>query len=422
MSWKKRFLFTTCGLFCFALLVEGFSALALAVIFHSWSHTEKLNLERVAVLDEMPMAQDEFTPMHKFDKQTIPHPYFGFALDPDKMGWDFEFAYVDQKSIFQKKSSERYLIAFTGGSVAGQIVGFAKKFLTPELKKLDFFKDKEILYLGLARGGYKQPQQVMTINYLFSLGIELDLVINVDGFNESALPFAELRPRNVFPFFPREWLQAMPSLQNAKSRQLASKIYFVDSLRRDWAITFSNSFLKYSATSNIIWKIGDELALQSLQKWKEDQMIQPLNQRTFFTSGPKVDYSQDSKLVEDIAGVWRRGSELIAAICEKYHVKYLHILQPNQYFANSKNLTREEMQTAFRADHPYREGVVKVYPTLQKQRDELRKKGIVFYDLTGVFLKTNKTVYNDQCCHFNEDGLEILNREIAEIIKSDFAN
>jgi hypothetical protein len=44
--------------------------------------------------------------------------------------------------------------------------------------------DKEIVLLNFGSGGFRQPQQLLILTYFFLIGQRLDLVINLDGFNE----------------------------------------------------------------------------------------------------------------------------------------------------------------------------------------------------------------------------------------------
>jgi len=50
----------------------------------------------------------------------------------------------------------------------------------------------------------------MRLNYLLALGARFDLFINLDGFNEVALPPAENIPKGVFLFFPRKLVCESP--------------------------------------------------------------------------------------------------------------------------------------------------------------------------------------------------------------------
>lgn len=43
--------------------------------------------------------------------------------------------------------------------------------------------------LNLGQGGWKQPQQLLALNYFLSLGQRFDVIVNLDGFNEIALGY-----------------------------------------------------------------------------------------------------------------------------------------------------------------------------------------------------------------------------------------
>ena len=60
--------------------------------------------------------------------------------------------------------------------------------LEQELSQLPRFSGKSFRFVRLAIDGNKQPQQLMTLNYLLTLGAEFDIVINLDGVNEASLP------------------------------------------------------------------------------------------------------------------------------------------------------------------------------------------------------------------------------------------
>ena len=57
----------------------------------------------------------------------------------------------------------------------------------------------------------KQPQQLFKLLYLDLLGFQPDVIINYDGFNEIALPFAENLPSNLNAIYPRSFSQVVKS-------------------------------------------------------------------------------------------------------------------------------------------------------------------------------------------------------------------
>src|SRR4030095_3931354 len=55
------------------------------------------------------------------------------------------------------------------------------------LKQSPYFAGKELVLLSFAAGAYKQPQQLLILNYFLSIGQQFDMVLNIDGFNETAV-------------------------------------------------------------------------------------------------------------------------------------------------------------------------------------------------------------------------------------------
>src|SRR5436309_3415270 len=53
------------------------------------------------------------------------------------------------------------------------------------VQSLPTHRGKDIVMINLAQGGYKEPQQLLALGYVIALGQPLDLVINMDGFNEA---------------------------------------------------------------------------------------------------------------------------------------------------------------------------------------------------------------------------------------------
>ena len=96
--------------------------------------------------------------------------------------------------------------------------------------------------------------------------------------------------------------------------------------------------------------------------------------------------------------------------------KYFHFLQPNQYVADSKVLSREERTIAVAIGlYPYRTAVQNNYPAFIREGSRLRELEN-FTDLTPMFAFEARTVYADTCCHFNELGTDLISYQIAHVV------
>ncbi|MFS8086823.1 MAG: hypothetical protein ACMG6H_14410, partial [Acidobacteriota bacterium] len=129
------------------------------------------------------------------------HPYFGFV---DRVGLSHRFkdSQIDHVSNnfgfasdypypFKRQHPNQFLVGVFGGSVAANYSLFEmeENILASQLKKLPGLADKEIIVLPFAMGAFKQPQQLIVLSYFLSLDQDLDLIINIDGFNEVALSY-----------------------------------------------------------------------------------------------------------------------------------------------------------------------------------------------------------------------------------------
>ena len=66
--------------------------------------------------------------------------------------------------------------------------------------------------------------------------------------------------------------------------------------------------------------------------------------------------------------------------------------------------------------HPYKPGVLNGYPLLRKAGEELNSMSVNFTDLTMIFYQNTDVLYNDDCCHLNAEGYNVIADHICEVI------
>ena len=217
---KKRLTYLFFLLIITVLTVE-FSPYIISPILYSRSFSrEKLQGELLHQHKENAEKNDKNngeTTKNEYLGDHIIHPYLGFVNAPREDVNRFCFPGTDPLT---QRSTGAVNICLMGGSVAVGIYAKSRDLLIENLKSSELFKDKEINIILFALGGFKQPQQLMALNYFLSLGAEYDIVINLDGFNEVVLPFSDNLPFNIYPSYPRHW--------NAYSKKgLNSKVQLV---------------------------------------------------------------------------------------------------------------------------------------------------------------------------------------------------
>ncbi len=344
------------------------------------------------------------------------HPFLGYVLDADlhptaleerrdreavRYGfpWGFE-------AIFHPPAEDQVVIAILGGSVASIFAGNGGPTLRRFLRRIPRFAGKKVVIVNLALGGYKQPQQLMALTYFLSLGAHFDMVFNIDGFNEVALPPNDNLPQGVFPFYPRAWRLRVENLDPGERAAMGQVSYLrqlADERRRNRA----NSPLRISPTFRLL-SLLSERRLRGRIEAAELALLEDTEGASYQARGPQRPYDSEEEMIEDLARHWQRSSFLLHRLCQANGIEYHHFLQPNQYVEGSKPLTPEELRVAWQDDHRYRPMVIRAYPRLLSMGQELNSQGVAFHDMTQVFAGNTEDLYMDSCCHFNRRGNVIL--------------
>jgi hypothetical protein len=352
------------------------------------------------------------------------HPYVGYVMDPAGQGPDFErfshnpvseYGFVDSGAPILHRSRDRAIVGITGGSVAYWFSVFGEAKLREELRRSPAIGNRPIAIVRLALGGYKQPQQLMSLMYVLALGGQFDVIINLDGFNDVAIYPVELAPSRVFLAYPRGWHTRIQSNPTADARLLAGRLAVYAAIRQRWAAGWTVAGLDRLATWNALWLLGDRVLAES--QARSNVALGTLRQSglSYEAQGPPVPLVP-SETYRSLAELWAQSSLQMARVCRANGIAYYHFLQPNQYVANSKPMSREERAVAIAPGDLYRVGAELGYPSLISAGSELARQGVAYRDLTGLFKDTGEALYIDSCCHLNQRGNDLLAAAIGDTI------
>jgi hypothetical protein len=307
-----------------------------------------------------------------------------------------------------------FTVAFFGGSVS-MVLSFAgRRPFLERLAELPETAGRRIAVDSFALGSFKQPQQLQALSYLLSQGERFDAVVNLDGFNELALPWAHGRGQQVYPAFPRDWAERTRRRPDPRRQRLAGEAAYLNHLRAAAAERWLDSPLRWSVAVNLLWSWRDRRWAVRAAAAERQLAALAAGERRFEQQGPSEPAVGDEQYLHRLADDWQRSSRLMAHLCDSLGIVYLHVLQPNQYVADSKPLSAAERRDAWRADHPYREPIARGYPLLIAAGAELSADGVQFRDASGLFRGLSETLYQDTCCHLNARGNERLARFVAE--------
>ncbi|MEG4273487.1 MULTISPECIES: hypothetical protein [unclassified Microcoleus] len=364
------------------------------------------------------------------------HPFLGFIQQP---GPDFRpgfkvnnYGFISPYDYPLKKTKKnQFIIGVFGGSVASNYAVFEvqNKILPQYLKQLPGLKDKEFVILSFATGGYKQPQQLLILNYFLALGQELDLVVNIDGFNEVAL--SNLNNKNQVDL-------AMPSIQHIlpltslANNSLSTKAMKATIRIQENKARISQGLERLQNCSLAACDALTSVYVQNLVNNYKTDVIKFEKERTkqkkddsgsviYINTNKSV--LQDSVAFQEMALNWAKSSIFMNKVLSASNVPYFHVLQPNQYYETKRVFGEAEKQIAFNKDTPYAKAVQIGYPALFKKIPNLEKNNINLVNAVNVFDKTKDAVYVDSCCHYNQAGEVVFSnyvgRSILESLRKD---
>lgn len=364
---------------------------------------------------------------HEFNM--LLHPYFGFAYRQGYV-WDLYPAYpannfgflTAHNFPFKKTKKDQFIIGIFGGSVATRFCldEFENQAMVKALQRTPYFASREIVVLCFAAGAYKQPQQLLVLNYFLSIGQDLDLVLNIDGFNETALgylnnksgleismpdgslvsPLVDLANKDLSPeelALTLETLQLKNELKDANTQLDNCRLATCYTLRWIQMRYLSGRYQKNLMALNQLERVGQRndsiLQLQRTDKPLEDQ-----------------------EAIEKIADLWANSSLAMSQLLSARNIQYFHFIQPNQYYHTDRQFTEEEKKIALNGRSPYQEGVSRGYPKLLSRVSNLQSSGVRIFNAVKAFDQVRATVYADDCCHYNRLGNEVLANYVAQNI------
>ncbi len=356
------------------------------------------------------------------------HPFFGFIQNPSpdfRPGFKVNnYGFISPYDYpFKKFKKNQFVIGIFGGSVASDfsIFQIQNKILPQYLKQVPGFQDKEFVILSFATGGYKQPQQLLILNYFLALGQELDLVVNIDGFNEVAL--SNLNNKNQINL-------AMPSIQHISPlTSLANNSLSIKAMQATIRIKQNKARINEgleslqhcslaacdALTSVYVQNLVNNYRKDIISFEKERSKKQKDEESVIFINKNKS-ILEDSAAFEQMAWNWAKSSIFMHKVLSASNVPYFHVLQPNQYYQTKRVFGEAEKRIAFNKETPYAKAVELGYPAILGKFPNLQKNNINILNGVKVFDKTKNAVYVDSCCHYNKAGEVIFSNYVGSSI------
>ncbi len=360
------------------------------------------------------------------------HPFFGYVLKQGAFTNEKLKLKVNKHGFFSlyeypfiKTNKKQFIIGVFGGSVANNFAvdEYKNQRLSQKLQSYPEFADREIVILNFGNGGYKQPQQLLILNYFLALGQELDLVINIDGFNEVALSNLNNKARVEIGIPSVQHIQPLIGLaSNNVSPEVMSAIVQINENKKQLKAGIDKLPTCQFALCHAVTSLRVKQLVNNYQQSvvKYDAQVKQSSSDTANSSIvyiPKADsVLPDRAAFDKMASLWYESSIAMNQILSSRKIKYFHFIQPNQYYPTKRAFTGKEKEIAINKESPYIEGVKKGYPVLLSKVDDLQKARVNVFSAVNILDNTKETVYKDACCHYNSVGEEVLANYISSSI------
>lgn len=357
------------------------------------------------------------------------HPYLGFTHRVGRTGegWrtnnvGFQVAeslardQPDCCDIPHARRDNEVLVGVFGGSVAA---GFALRTqvdatLARHLQQIPAYRERPVRILNFAMPGYRQPQQMIALAYFLTQGQTLDIALEIDGFNEVVTSQRNFQS-GVEPSFPAdtlwgEWGRQLEQ-QGGRSGAAAAEAGLAGYYRfaaQGWMAESGQCFF---AACHL-----GKAALAKLSAWRARRLERGLRQTTatLFPTTLRSRPGPDYDVFAATADQWRETSIAMAGLARQNGTLYLHVLQPNQWWRAAGDYQ------PIAADHVYGwviELVNRGYPALVAQAAALRAAGVELLDASLLFKERgDRAMYVDDCCHYTDQGNDLLAGAIADQI------
>lgn len=290
------------------------------------------------------------------------HPFFGYVLKQGIFANEESGIRVNNYGLvskydypFIKSNNNQFVIGVFGGSVAND---FAVNSLFSEaignqgfiqyLKQIPQLKDKEIIILCFAGGGYKQPQQLLMLNYFISIGQEFDAVINIDGFNEVALSHQNNQERielflpsvqHILPLtqLASDDLSVMAAIVQISElkNNLSTGINKLESCKLAFCYGWRSLQVK-----GLLNRYQTEIIKYDEQIARNSSKIDRSNSLVYLNKMSEV--LEDKVAFEKVAKNWYESSLTMSQILADRNILYFHFVQPNQYHPTERIYSPEE--------------------------------------------------------------------------------
>jgi len=316
-----------------------------------------------------------------------------------------------------------YTVLVVGGSVAAFFGMTESEALAQELARDPRLAQRRVIVLCGGHAAHKQPQQLNRVALLLSLGYRPDLVVNLDGFNESALAI-ENGMGITNPAWPSGpvWGSIVTGITTGSPERMDLMVELWDV--RNAAHGILQGTLNLGLQHSCLFGRLALARLNGLSRRRADlqrrvsllESVTTDERMRRQVGGP--DYERETAAIVELSvRVWIESSRSLRALCERRGIAYLHVLQPALFDTGSKPMSPDE-QKIENPEPAWLIGATVAYPQMRRAGQELAAGGEQFLDASRAFEGVTEQLYQDPV-HFSPPGNAMLRALIVRRILAD---
>jgi hypothetical protein len=259
-------------------------------------------------------------------------------------------------------------VVVLGGSEAAVLGRAGAEALRESLRRDPSLRDREIRVHAYALEGYKQPQPLMELLLLLSMGHEPDLVLELDGLDDANLGWSNGRS-GIHPLHPsiERWSK---SSGGARSDWELAELFHETHAARARARSLAGWIV-----SSGIWRSAllGPIAERRLESLRGELAACEARAASYLATRPREAEldgprfpKDDAGIAETIARGWEEASVSMHALCTRRGIGFVHVLEPAPHGTPS-------------------DAVANVYPRLRSALPRLRGRGIPCIDASELF-------------------------------------
>jgi hypothetical protein len=278
---------------------------------------------------------------------------------------DMEERFADDAAYYATPAAQAaFDVLVLGGAEAARLGREGAAALAAALRGDPRVGDREVRVHAYALEGFKQPQGLMALAMLLSLGHEPDLVIELDGRDDALLGWSNAK-EGTHPLHPSiaHWASASNGMRS--DWELVERLYAAQ-VSRERARAFGERLLAPGVLESAVLAHAGGRRLARLRAdavAAEARVAEYLAQRPKEAElgGPRY-AKDDASVAATIADAWAEASIEMHALCAARAIDFVHVLEP------------EPAGSA---------GAAPVYARMRDAVPRIRARGVLFLDTSG---------------------------------------